>query len=434
MSSLSPSEVVAKRIEELLSGGRGVGENLVSELMRAGLQRIVHEALESEVRESLGRNWYARRKVVEKPGEKAPWRNGYKDRSLKTAEGPVEIRLPQVRNVSYSSKLWPALKGNSSELERLVTEMYARGLSTRDIEDTFTDPKTGKKLLSKSQASQISDCLNEEYRAFTERDLSGFDVVYLFLDAVYEPLRRVGRGREAIMCCWAILANGERALIHIDLAGTEKYETWKAFLEDLVRRGLPSPLTVTTDGAPGLIRAVEEVWGLAIRIRCWVHKMRNVLDKVPPADHGDVKAFLVSVRDAPDWATGRQLADQFIEKYRHEYGRAVASFEDDLEASLAHLQVPAVHRRYVRTTNLMERSFVEERRRTKVIPRFMGEQSGIKLIFATLWRVSMRWRGVRFSEHEQRQLARLYNRMRQEDRELVEVVKPVTRNTAFTGV
>ena len=81
MSSLSPCVVVAKRIEELLSGGRGVGENLVSELMRAGLQRIVHEALESEVRESLGRNWYARRKVVEKPREKAPWRKGYKDRS-----------------------------------------------------------------------------------------------------------------------------------------------------------------------------------------------------------------------------------------------------------------------------------------------------------------------------------------------------------------
>ena len=129
----------------------------------------------------------------EKPGEKAPWRNGYKDRSLKTAEGPVEIRLPQSTQRLFGSCGPP--EGNSSELERLVTENVCPGLSTRILR-TLHRPENGKKLLSKSQASQISDCLNEEYLSFTERDLSGFDVVYLFLDAVYEPLRRVGRGRK----------------------------------------------------------------------------------------------------------------------------------------------------------------------------------------------------------------------------------------------
>src|SRR5690606_14548963 len=134
---------------------------------------------------------------------------------------------------------------------------------------------------------------------------------------------------------------------------------------------------------------------------------RNVLEKVPPEAHSDVKAFLTSIRDAPNWATGRQLAKEFIETYRAEYGRAVAAFESDLEESLGHLKLPAIHRRCVRTTNLIERSCEEERRRTKVISRFPSEGSGLKLIFATLWRVSERWRGVRFSEHEQRQIAKL---------------------------
>ena len=251
----------------------------------------------------------------------------------------------------------------------------------------------------------------EEYEAFAKRDLSSLDVVYLFLDAVYEPLRRTGRVKEAILCCWGILSNGAKVLIHMDVASSESYSVWKAFLTDLVNRGLPSPLTVTTDGAAGLTRAVEEVWGEAIRIRCWAHKMRNILDKIRRSSwRGQSVPQLHPGR--ADWATGRQLANQFVKQYRHEYGRAIASFEDDLEASLAHLQLPAIHRRAVRTTNLLERAFVEERRRTKVIPRFMSESSGIKLIFATLWRVSLRWRGVRFSEHEQRQLAKVRERMR----------------------
>lgn len=415
MSSVPPSKRVAKEIDALLSvEERSEGANLASELMRLGLQRLVQEALEQEVARYLGRERYERSGSGDGDGGTRPWRNGYKTRSIRTAEGRVPVQLPQVRNTPepYRSELWPFLKGNSDALEALVVEMYARGLSTRDIEDAFRDRETGKKLLAKSQASQICHSLMEEYEAFAKRDLSSLDVVYLFLDAVYEPLRRTGRVKEAILCCWGILSNGAKVLIHMDVASSESYSVWKAFLTDLVNRGLPSPLTVTTDGAAGLTRAVEEVWGEAIRIRCWAHKMRNILDKIPAEAHGEVKAFLSCIRDAPDWATGRQLANQFVKQYRHEYGRAIASFEDDLEASLAHLQLPAIHRRAVRTTNLLERAFVEERRRTKVIPRFMSESSGIKLIFATLWRVSLRWRGVRFSEHEQRQLAKVRERMR----------------------
>src|SRR5690606_9632239 len=133
-------------------------------------------------------------------------------------------------------------------------------------------------------------------------------------------------------------------------------------------RGLRTPITVTTDGSKALIRAVEETWSNAYRIRCWAHKARNVLSKVPKEADFEIRSYLASIREAADWATGRQLATMFIEKYRERFPRAVASFEDDLEASLAHLRLPPIHRRVVRTTNLIERAFGEERRRTKGSP------------------------------------------------------------------
>jgi len=396
MTKISPSEALDKELRALLwSGVNGsAGGHILSSVIRTAAAKVIQEALECELTDFIGRERYER----EKGNDDGPtvYRNGYKSRILKTAEGPIKVEVPQARNTltPYRSTLFGFLRGNSDMLQMLVVEMYARGLSMRDIEDAFTDEE-GVCLLSKSQASQLTDSLRADYEAFCRRDLSGFDVVYLFLDAVYEPMRRVGREKEAILCCWAILATGQKVLIHMDVGAHESYSAWKSFTSDLVRRGLPTPLTVTTDGAAGLIRAVEETWSQSIRVRCWMHKMENVTAKVPKPVHGEVKEFLRSIRDAPDWATGQQLAKRFNDNYRTEYGRAVAAFEDDLEASLAHLQVPAVHRIHVRTSNLIERAFGEQRRRTKVIPRFMSEESALKLTFATLWRVSQRWNRCR---------------------------------------
>jgi len=202
------------------------------------------------------------------------------------------------------------------------------------------------------------------------------------------------------------------------LGNKESYEDWLEHFRDVTRRGLKIPLTVTTDGAPGLIKAMEAMWPEAERIRCWVHKMRNVLDKVPEEARAVLKPYLEAVRDAPDYETGKAMARVVIERFGDEYPSAMRSFEDDLDASLAHLKLPHVHRRSVRTTNLVERSFEEERRRAKVLPRFRTEKECLKLVYATLWRASERWRRVRFTEHERRQLERyVEERQTRRDRE-----------------
>jgi len=422
MTRIPPSEKIRGRIEELLSGELSASEDITSTLLRLGAQRLAQELLEEEVSDFLGRGHYERRTEGE---PHRGYRNGYRPAQIHSGEGRIPVEIPQLRDTpeAFESRLIEFLRGNSDVLQRLVAEMYARGLSTRDIEDAFRDG-TGQTLISRSGVSRVTETLWEEYEAFQQRDLSEFEVEYLFMDAVYESLRQQAHVREGVLCAWAILNDGRKVLLHLTLGNKESHSCWLDFIRDMIRRGLRRPLTVTTDGAPGLVRAVNEAWPESVRIRCWVHKMRNVLDKVPESVRKDVKAHLSAVRDAPTLAAGQQAAAAVLNEFGRKYPSAMTSFGDDLEASLAHLKVPVIHRQFVRTTNLIERSFVEERRRTKIIPQFLDERSCLKLVFATLVRASQRWQRVTFSEVERRQLtvlrAQLFPAAPEEERQTQE--------------
>jgi putative transposase len=169
-------------------------------------------------------------------------------------------------------------------------------------------------------------------------------------------------------------------------------------------RGLRSPTTVTSEAAPGLARAIEAVFPGSVRVRCWAHRLANVRSKLPDEEVAEVMAHVYAVRDAPTLDAARAAADRFSGTYRGHFPSAVACFEEDLEALLAVHRVPVRHRVKVRTTNLAERSFLEERRRTKVIPRLRSEKAALKLAFATMVRASERWCRVPMSDLERRQL------------------------------
>jgi len=184
MTSIPPTERICEAISEFLIKGISDSGDVTNTLFLLGAQRLIQELLEQEATDYLGRERH------ERSDENKGLRNGYKERQLKSAEGLIPVFLPQLRDTeeTYSSKLWSFVKGNSDVFRYLVAEMYARGLSTRDIEATFTDEK-GNCLISKSAVSEVTESLWEEYVAFTKRDLSGFEVAYIFLDAVYEPMR-----------------------------------------------------------------------------------------------------------------------------------------------------------------------------------------------------------------------------------------------------
>jgi len=405
MNRIPPSGRIQKKIEELLQGTWADQEEMVTKLLMLGAQRLAQEALEQEVTDHLGRGHYERREDDE---EHRGYRNGYRPAAMDTAEGRIQLEVPQVREspAPYRSKLIDFLRGNSDVLERLAVEMYTRGLSTRDIEDAFREV-TGDLLLSRTAVSALTDQLWADYQTFCERELSGFEVEYLFLDGVYESLRRLAGLKEGVLVAWGICKNGQKVLLHMALGNKESYSSWQDFIRGMQARGLQAPVLVTTDGAPGLIRAVEEAWPNSLRQRCLAHKIRNVIGKVPDNTQAEIKAMVHGAYYAPNREVAEIIAKDLLKRYQDRYPSAMKSFTNDLEACWSYLRCPSVHHKRIRTTNLLERAFVEQKRRTKIIPGFWTEKSCMKLVFATLWQVSQRWRGVRMSEFEQQQLLQL---------------------------
>lgn len=411
------SEKTRKRIEALISGNADTALD-GSELVKLAAELIIEEALEGEVEELLSREYYAR-------GGGSGHRNGYRRGKLDTAEGRVEYAVPQVRGIErWRSAVRSALGGRSEELERLAIEMYARGLSVRDIEAAFRDDR-GQCVLTKSAVSAVTERLWEDYQAFASRELFGYSVAYLFVDGVAERLH-LGQPREAVLAAWGITTEGAKVLLGL-LPGTKQDTvSCKEFLRDLKSRGLSDPVLVATDGAPGLIRAVEEVFPRSLRQRCLAHRVRNLQSKVPEEHWREFKALALGSYQASSPVLARMARDEFIKRFEKELPSATKCFLDDFEACIAHLRLPVSHRRAIRTTNLLERLFGEERRRTKVIPHAFGERAVLKLMYASLIRASQGWRRIIVSEFEQHQIEDLR-------RELDEEFRERTASTATTA-
>ena len=398
MARIPASERTREKLKALIEGTNAEGE-LGSELVRLAARLILEEALEGEADDALGRGYYRRGAM---PG--AGYRNGYRTGRLKTAEGVVEYSAPQIadRTEPFRSRVRAILSSRTEELEALAVEMYARGLSTRDIEAVFAD-EAGQSLLSRSAVSAVTERLWAEYETFASRDLAEFEVFYLFVDGIAERLH-LGQPREAVLAAWGILADGKKALLHLAPGSKEDTASCREFFQDLRRRGLPDPLLVVSDGAPGMIRAIEECFPRSMRQRCLAHKMRNLQSKVPESIWPELKARAAACYQAASPALARLLRDDIAATFQADVPAAVACLDDDFEACIAHLKFPLAHRRAIRTTNLLERLFGEERRRTKVIPHAFGERPILKLMYAALIRAAERWHGLRFTEFELRQL------------------------------
>jgi putative transposase len=417
-SRIPASERTSQKLSELLTEGVADGDAR-AELLKLAVRKIVEEALEAEVAEAVGRGYY---EAGATPG--AGYRNGYRRGRLRTAEGAIEYGVPQVadRPEPFVSRVRAGLAGRTAELERLAVEMYARGLSTRDVEAAFRDA-TGASLLSRTAVSQVTERLWQEYEAFATRDLSEFAVAYFFVDGVAERLH-AGLPREAVLCAWGITEDGRKVLLHLAPGTKEDTVSCTAFFEDLKRRGLPDPLLAVTDGAPGLIRAVETCFPRALRQRCLAHRLRNLRSKAPESQWPEIAIRARACYEAASPALATLLREDFVQVYGREAPAVVQCFTDDFEACIAHLRFPLRHRKVIRTTNLLERLFLEERRRTKIIPHAFGERPMLKLMYAAMIRAADRWRGIMVGEFEQRQLRAIREEL---DRARAERVRPVAR-------
>ncbi len=370
--------------------------------MRLAVQRIVEESLEGAVRDLLGRDYSERRR-----GAAAGYCNGYREGRLATSEGEVRDASPQVRDVPADplAALRARLAGRTEELERLGLEMFARGCSTRAIEAIFHDEQ-GRSLLSRTAVSEVTEALWAEDEAFATRDLSAVEPLSLVVEGFAERLRP-GAPREAVLAAWAISWSGRKVLVHLAPGPKESTDGGTAFFADLKRRGLGDPVVVVTDGAPGLIRAVEACCPASLRQRCLVHRMRTLAAKLPDDGRADVQVAATAAYQAPSLARARALRDDLVARYGQAHPAAIRGFEEDFEACIAHLHCPPAHRRLIRTTNLLERLFLEDRRRVDAAGTLFGERPVLTLVPAALIRTAERWRGVPITPLARKQLERL---------------------------
>jgi putative transposase len=408
MEKVAPSARFRAELDDVLAGVAG-DEDPIETVGRLGARLILQQALEDEVSEFLGRRRY------ERAQETVSYRNGHEARTVKTTSGQIELERPRIRDASklgFESRILGKGVTRTYALESLVISSFLRGLSTRDVEAALAEVFE-EQIASKSTVSRICEDTRERYRRWCKRRLEEHDVVYLFLDAIYLKLRPDDHPAEGVLVCWGVTIEGRKILLGLALGSRESYEDWLSFGRDLIDRGLRSPALVIADGAPGLWKAVRELWPAALEQRCTVHALRNVTSKLPERHHTEVKARWWRIFDeARSAGEARQQLQALIGEYRAAYPSAMAVIERDLQALVTHLRFPSEHRKRIRTTNLLERTFVEVRRRTKVIGRFPGETSALSLIWAVLELSSRAWRGVKMNPKAVAEIERLRRELR----------------------
>ena len=399
---IAPSVQIEAAIEAVLLVGLDEPDRL-TELGRLGARLVLQRAVEDELEAFLGRARYERTETA------AGSRNGTRPRRIQTAEGELTIAMPQVRGSleRFVSSVIPDTRAivRTRPLEALVIGAYVRGLSDRDIESLAREAGLGQ--ISKTTVSTICRELRDRYRAFRARSLGDVRLLALMLDAIYLPVRPDGP-KEGVLVAWGFTLDGERVLLDVWLGQRERVEDWTELGQGLGRRGLRSPLLVVSDGAPGLVRAIGELWPDADRQRCAVHRLRNVLAKLPkrPGLHERVRAaYWAALHDATSPEQAEAGLRALVGELSREYPSAAACLADDLAALTVHLAYPLRLRRRLRSTNLLERSLEEVRRRTKVIGRFPGETSCLTLAWAVMDLVIAGGRGLGLTLLERHDIA-----------------------------
>jgi transposase-like protein len=434
---VSPTGKIRAEIDALFGGERELGE-VIEDVARLGARLIIQTALEAEVDAFLGRARYQRAAaaVDARPGS----RNGYSPATVKTTAGPVTIARPKLRGTAeaFASKLFGTTVTKSNALESLVIAGFVRGLSVRDVENTLADALGAEAALSKSTVSRVCQAIGGQFETWRTRPLDGVLLDYLFLDASMFKMHPGARA-EPVLAAWGIDTEGKPVFVALAPGGSESTDAWGEFLDELRGRGLRPPLLVISDGAAGLISAIESSLPRSLRQKCLIHRARNVLAKVPATAQEEIRGAYWAIFDTAELTAagiqpGQRLVtavqariDAFAQKYASLYPAAVRCLLADCEQLTSYLRFPAEHHKRIRHSNFIERTFGETRRRVKVIGRLPGETSCLNLVWAVLDRASRGWRGLTTTSNGTRQLQDLR-------RQLLDPPTPIRRQNPAAAV
>lgn len=355
------------------------GLDFIPELVRI----LVNAAMRAERETYLGAEPYQR------SNERQGYANGYKPKTVQTRMGDITFAIPQVREGGFYPQALE--KGQRSEraLTLTLAEMYVQGVSTRKVK-AIVEQLCGSGV-SSSTVSRAAAALDESLQAWRSRPLG--EIVYLFLDALYEKVRQDGQIRDAaILIAAGVDRLGKRHLLGISVSLGEQEIHWRTFLQSLVARGLSGIQLITSDDHAGLKAARIAVFGGIPWQRCQFHLQQNASAYVPRKElRAEVAADIRTIFNAPDRPMAEAYLKKTVEKYAKNASRLADWMEKNIPEGLTVFAFTTRHQRKLRTSNPIERLNREIRRRSAVVSIFPNEAACLRLISAVLMEYDEEW-------------------------------------------
>lgn len=373
---------MAEKSMTLLEGMRK-GEGVETDFLREAVRRFVQDLMDEEVTALVGAERY------ERTEERANQRNGFRKRQWDTRAGSVDLAIPRLRTGTYFPSWLEPRRRSEQALVGVVAEAYVRGVSTRKVEALVQSLGIGG--MSRSEVSRLCASLDVQVTAFRCRRLDA-EYPYIFVDARYEHVREDDRVQSmAVVIAYGIRADGVREVLGADVTNSEGLEQWRAFLQDLVARGVRGVKLVTSDAHRGLKQAIKEVFVGAGWQRCRVHFLRNLLALVPKNAQAMVGATVRPIFQQTSRSGAQAQLQQVCAALKARFPKVVDLLGAAEEEILAYYDFPSEHWRQIYSTNPLERVNKELKRRSAVVGIFPNRASVLRLLGSLLCEQNDEW-------------------------------------------
>ncbi len=369
-------------------------------IARRGARVLLEAALEHEVFDYLERTKHER---VAEGEEFRGYRNGYaQERKLTIGSGTIPVRLPRVADVPagqepFASQIVKPYQRRSRTLEDLFPKLFIEGLATRDFEPALRCLMGAEASLSPSTIVRLNARFKTEYEDWTRSSLSSLPIIYVWVDGIYIKAG-ISDERACLLVVIGADVSGKKHLLALEEGYRESKESWLAVLRRLKARGMNEPAVAVGDGGLGFWAAAAEVWRLTKQQRCWLHKVRNILDKLPQRERDEAAQSLRAIYLSQTREEAKQKAVVLAKSWRGLYDKAAECLLDDLDRMLTFYDYPAEHFRHLRTTNPIESVFAPVRLRTTAMKRLRTARSGVHIIFQLVRRQEQTWQRLSHPE------------------------------------
>jgi len=372
-------------------------QDVLTDLLRDGARRLLAQAIEAEVASWIDDHAH----LKDDRGRHQVVRNGHlPERAIQTGIGAVAVQQPRVRDrrpadqrETFTSAILPPYLRKTRSLEGLLPWLYLKGVSTGDFAEALQailGPDAPG--LSATTITRLKAAWEDEFAAWNKRSLAGKHYVYVWADGVHFNIRLEG-GRQCILVLLGATADGQKELIAIADGYRESDQSWRELLLDCKARGLEvEPHLAIGDGALGFWKAMRQVWDTTQEQRCWVHKMANVLDKLPKGSQPKAKRMLHDIYQAEGRAKADKAFDLFVATYEAKYPKATECLSKDRDVLLTFYDYPAEHWVHIRTTNAIESVFATVRLRHDKTKGNGSRAACLAMVYKLMESASRKWR------------------------------------------